>query len=143
VAFESYEAATGAARRDAEIVVELSQENALTLFTAWGAVQSAWASARLDGCETGVIELRQALAACADQGNKLWAPFCQGLLAEIEAQGDAAAALIRIGELPQCSKVQILIFNDILTPDSCPGRSSGRYAMFTPRSCHRRLSVQF
>jgi len=96
--FEIVRGDARAARRDAEIVVELSQENALTLFTAWGAVQSAWASARLDGCETGVIELRQALAACADQGNKLWAPFCQGLLAEIEAQGDAEGALIRIGE---------------------------------------------
>jgi hypothetical protein len=43
----------GAARRDAEIVVKLSQENALTLYAAWGALESAWASARLDGRETG------------------------------------------------------------------------------------------
>jgi adenylate cyclase len=96
--FEIVRGDAGAARRDAEIVVELSQENALTLFTALGALQSAWASARLDDCETGVMELRQALAAYADQGNKLWAPFCQGLLAEIEAQGDAEGALTRIDE---------------------------------------------
>jgi class 3 adenylate cyclase/tetratricopeptide (TPR) repeat protein len=111
----------GVAWSDAEIVVERSQENRLTLFTAWGALQSAWASARLDGCEigvmglrqalaaywasarldgreTGVMELRQALAAYTDQGNKAFVPFFQGLLAEIEAQGDAEGALTRIDE---------------------------------------------
>jgi predicted ATPase len=87
-----------AARRDAEIVVKLSQENAMTLFTAWGALQSAWASARLDGHETGVMELRQALAVHTNQGNKLYVPFYQGSLAEIEAQDDAEGALSRIDE---------------------------------------------
>jgi class 3 adenylate cyclase/predicted ATPase len=96
--FEMVRGDAGAARRDAEIVVKLSQENALTLFTALGALQSAWASARLDGRETGAMRLRQALAAWTDQGNKLFAPFFQGLLAEIEAQGDAEGALTRIDE---------------------------------------------
>jgi predicted ATPase len=53
---------------------------------------------RLDSRETGATELRHALAAVTDQGNKLWAPFYQGLLAEIEAQGDAEGALSRIDE---------------------------------------------
>jgi predicted ATPase len=88
----------GAARRDAEIYVELGQENALTLFAALGALQSAWASARLDGYETGATELRRALAAYADQGSKLSVPFFQGLLAEIEAQEDADGALSQIDE---------------------------------------------
>ena len=44
------------------------------------------------------MELRQALAAYTDQGNKLFVPFFQGLLAEIEAQGDAEGALTRIDE---------------------------------------------
>jgi predicted ATPase len=88
----------GAARRDAEIVVKLSQENALTLFAARGALQCAWASARLNGRETGATELRQALAAYIDQGNKLFVPFYQGLVAEIEAQDDAEGALTRIDE---------------------------------------------
>jgi predicted ATPase len=96
--FEIVRGAAGAARRDAEIVVELSEENALTLFAAWGALESAWASARLDGPETGATELRQALAAYTNQGNKLYVPFYQGLLAEIGAQGDAEGALIRIDE---------------------------------------------
>jgi predicted ATPase len=96
--FEIVRGDAGAAQRDAEIVVKLSQENALTLFTTVGTLQSAWASARLDGRETGGTKLRQALAAYTDQANKLFVPFFQGLLAEIEAQGDAEGALTRIEE---------------------------------------------
>jgi predicted ATPase len=91
--FESVRGDAGAARRDAEIIVELSQENAITLFTTLGALHSAWACR-----ETGATELRQALAAYIDQGNKLSVPFYQGLLAEIEAQDDAEGALTRIDE---------------------------------------------
>jgi predicted ATPase len=96
--FEMVRGDAGAAQRDAEIVVKLSQENAITLYAARGAVQFAWASARLDGRETGATKLRQALAAYTDQGNKLFVPFFQGLHAEIEAQGDAEGALTRIDE---------------------------------------------
>jgi hypothetical protein len=70
----------------------------MTLFAAWGALQSAWASARLDGRETGATELRRALVSFTDQGNKLSVPFFRGLLAEIEAQDDAEGALTRIDE---------------------------------------------
>jgi class 3 adenylate cyclase/predicted ATPase len=96
--FEIVHGDAGAARRDAQIVVERSQENAMTLYTTWGELQSAWASARLDGRETEATELRQALAAYVDQGNKIFVPFFQGSLAEIEAQGDAGGALTRIEE---------------------------------------------
>jgi predicted ATPase len=96
--FEMVRGDAGAARRDAETVVKLSQENALTHFAAQGALQSAWASARLDGRETGATQLRQALAAYTDQGNKLFVPFFQGLLAEIEAQDNVEGALTRIDE---------------------------------------------
>jgi tetratricopeptide (TPR) repeat protein len=96
--FEIVRGDAGAARRDAEIVLELSQKNALTLFSGFGALQSAWISARLDGRERGATGLRQALAAFTDQGNKLDVPFFQGLLAEIEAQGDAEGALTRIDD---------------------------------------------
>jgi predicted ATPase len=96
--FEMVRGDAGAAQRDAEIVAELSQENAITLFATLGALQSAWACARLDGRETGAAELQQALAAYTDQGNKHIVPFFQGLLAEIEAQGDAEGALTRIDE---------------------------------------------
>jgi predicted ATPase len=56
------------------------------------------AIARLDGRESGATELRQVLAAYTDQGNKAFVPFFQGLLAEIEVQGDAEGALTRIEE---------------------------------------------
>jgi predicted ATPase len=96
--FEIVRGDAGAARRDVEMVVKLSQENALTLFTAMGALQFTWASAQLEGRETGATELRQALAAYIDQGNKNLVPFFQGLLAVIEAQGDAEGALTQIEE---------------------------------------------
>jgi class 3 adenylate cyclase/predicted ATPase len=96
--FEMVRGDAGAVWRDAEIVVKLSQENTLTLYAAWGALQSAWASARLESRQTATTELRQALAAFTDQGNKALVPFFQGLLAEIEAQGDAEGALSRIEE---------------------------------------------
>jgi predicted ATPase len=95
--FEIVQGDAGAARRDAEIVVKLSQENALPLFTALGALQSAWASARLVDRETGTMRLRQAFAAWTDQGNKLLVPFFYGLLAET-TQDDAEGALSRIEE---------------------------------------------
>jgi predicted ATPase len=95
--FEMVRGDAGAVGRDAEILVKLSQENALTHFAALGALQSAWASARLDACETGTTALRQALAAYTDQ-NRLFVPFYQALLAEIEAQGDAGGALTRTDE---------------------------------------------
>jgi adenylate cyclase len=95
--FEIVRGDAGAARRHAEIVVELSQENALALFAARGALESAWASARLEGREIGTTELRQALAGYIEQA-KLFVPFYQGLVAEIEAQGDAAGALTQIDE---------------------------------------------
>jgi adenylate cyclase len=95
--FEMIRGDAGAARRDAEIVVKLSQENAIALYAAVGALQSAWASARLDGRHTGATELRQALAAFTDQG-KQFVPFYQGLLADIEAQGDVERALTQIEE---------------------------------------------
>jgi predicted ATPase len=96
--FEMVRGDAGAARRDAEIVVEFSQANGLALFAAWGALQSAWASARLDGRETGATKLLRALAAFTDQGNKNFVPFYQGLLAKIEVEGDAEEAFTRIEE---------------------------------------------
>ncbi len=86
------------AQRDVEIAVKLSHENALTHYATHGAVVSAWASARLDGRETGVTELRQALAALTAPGSKAVVPFYQGLVAEIEARDDVAGALTRIEE---------------------------------------------
>jgi predicted ATPase len=96
--FEMVRGDVEAAGRHAEILVKLSRENALTLFGAWGALQSAWVSARTNGGESGVMQLRQALTAYTDQGNKFLVPFFKGLLAEIDAQDDTEGALSRIEE---------------------------------------------
>jgi predicted ATPase/class 3 adenylate cyclase len=96
--FETVRGDAVAARKTAEIEVKLSQEKALTLFAAHGALQSAWANARLDGHATGAMKLQQALAAFTDQGNKALVPFFEGLLAEIDAEEDAERALMRINE---------------------------------------------
>jgi predicted ATPase len=73
--FEMVRGDAGAARHDAEIVVKLSQENAMAFYAALGPLQSAWVSARSDGGETGVMELRQALVAYTDEGNNNLVPF--------------------------------------------------------------------
>jgi predicted ATPase len=96
--FDMIRGDAAAARRAAEIVVKLSRENALTLYAGMGALQSAWANARLDGSETRATDLRHALGTYIGQGNRTLVPFSQGLLAEIEAERDAAGALTRIDE---------------------------------------------
>ncbi len=86
-----------AARRDAEAAVALSREHGLALHLAFGALQSAWARAKLADRDAGSTEFRQVLAAYADRGNKLSVPFYRGQLAEIEAErGSVEAALAEI-----------------------------------------------
>jgi class 3 adenylate cyclase/predicted ATPase len=74
-----------AARRGAKTLIELSREHGIALFLAMGAVSSSWARARL-GDREATTELQQSVAAFADQGNKLWVPIYEGLLAELEAE---------------------------------------------------------
>ena len=94
--FEMIRGDVEAAQSDAQIVVRLSQENALPLYATVGALRSAWASARLDSSGMGATEFRQALSVSTEQGDKLFAPFCQGLLAELEAPEDPEGALTRV-----------------------------------------------
>ena len=97
--FDGFRDDAEAGRRAAELVLEVSRAHGLELYLAVGALSSSWARARLGDRATGMAELRQALAAYAGQGNKLFAPFFQGRLAELEAAGqDAAGALTRIDE---------------------------------------------
>jgi predicted ATPase len=88
-----------AVRRIAKIPVELGREHGMALYLAFGEVYSNWTRARLGDRETEVPELQRALAAYVNQGNKLWAALFQGMLAELEAEGDDAdGALRRIDE---------------------------------------------
>ena len=97
--FEIFRGDAAAAQRSTETLVELSRAHGLSLYLTYGAVFLGWARARLGDRETGVTELRAALAAYTDQGNKLYVPFYQGLLAEIEMEGEGAdVALSRIDE---------------------------------------------
>ena len=65
---------------------------------ALGLLSSSWARARLGDWGTGLMmEFRRALVVYADEGNKVYVPFYQGLLAEIEAETEGAeGALARI-----------------------------------------------
>ena len=82
-----------------ETVIELSRQHGIAQYLAAGLLSHSWARARLGDRETGVTELRQALAASMEQRNKVWVPLFQGLLAEIEAEGHGAeASLTRIDE---------------------------------------------
>jgi predicted ATPase len=86
-------------RRTAKILVDLAREHGMALYLALGDMQSNWARARLGDRESGMTGLRDALAAYLGQGNKLFTPLFQGLLAELEAEGDDLdGALRRIDE---------------------------------------------
>jgi predicted ATPase len=71
--------------RVANPTVEISREHALPLYTAIGVACRGWARARLGEHEDGQAELRQAVRDLADQGNRIWLPLYQGLLAQIES----------------------------------------------------------
>ena len=86
-----------AAGRAAEACVELSREHELSLYLAVGRACAGWAHARLGKHTRGAAELREALADLGKQGNKLWLPLYQGLLADIDAE-DAEKALSEIDE---------------------------------------------
>jgi predicted ATPase len=83
-----------AARRAAEATIAVSREHGLALYLALGALQSAWARAKLGDQDAGAAELQQALADYASQGNKLFLPLYQGLLAEIETETRGAEAAL-------------------------------------------------
>jgi class 3 adenylate cyclase/predicted ATPase len=88
-----------AAARVAKVPFDLGRGHGMTLYLAWGEVHSNWARAWLGDSEMGVMGLREAVAAYLDQGNKIYAPLFQGLLAELEAEGsDADGALRQIDE---------------------------------------------
>ena len=74
-----------AALRSAEMLLALAREHGLRFYVALGEVCTGWARGRLYP-EVGVHELRQALAAYFNQGNKASAPLIHGLLAEFEAK---------------------------------------------------------
>ena len=80
-----------------EAIVGLSQKHGFALFLALGTLCRGWARARLGDRAGGAMELRGALTAYTELGNKLYLPIFQGLLAEIEAEEEEPRqALTRI-----------------------------------------------
>ena len=99
ILFEELHGSASAVRRAAETLVELGREHGLAGYLLIGNLHLCWARAQLGNRATVIKELRQALAAFTDQGSKLYVPFVQGLLAEIEAEEEGAAgALTQIDE---------------------------------------------
>jgi hypothetical protein len=85
--------------RDAETLVRLCREHAIPLYLAIGGALGGWARARLGDLQAGATELRHALVTYSGHGNRAFIPFFQGLLAEIECDGQSAdSALIRVDE---------------------------------------------
>jgi class 3 adenylate cyclase/predicted ATPase len=88
-----------AALTDAEALEALSRRHGMALFGGWANLFVAWARGRLNDPASGAVELRQALAALADQGARILATLGHVLLAELEAETlGAERALSRIDD---------------------------------------------
>ena len=87
------------ALRFANDMVELGRDREMPLFLLLGTMCRGWARAQLGERDAGIAELVWGLTAYTEQGNKLYVPFLQGLLAELEAENqNQAGALIQIEE---------------------------------------------
>ena len=97
--FEIVRGDCDAARRAAQAVVELAEEHGLAQYAMWGALPKAYLRAPFGDHEFRVAQTREALEAYIGQGYKNTVPLYQGLLAELEAEGqNAQPALARIDE---------------------------------------------
>jgi predicted ATPase len=74
----------------AESFLKYAKEHNVSLYVAWGQILSSWARGRLLDPQGGARELRQALAAYLEQGNRIFAQHYYGLIAELEAVTDRA-----------------------------------------------------
>jgi tetratricopeptide (TPR) repeat protein len=97
-------AALDAARGDAEaadetasMVFALSREHGMQLYIAWSEMPLLWAQSRLGDRAEGASKLRRTVANYMAAGNRWFAPFYTGLLAELDAGGPAPNdALVQI-----------------------------------------------
>jgi class 3 adenylate cyclase/tetratricopeptide (TPR) repeat protein len=95
VALEMFRGDAEAALRDAETLGEIY---ALPFYSHWARICRGWARARLGDREAGLRDMRQVLAEFAENKTQLAAPFYQGLLAELEAEGQSVAAALALIE---------------------------------------------
>jgi class 3 adenylate cyclase/predicted ATPase len=100
VLLESFRDNPAATLRASEQVVEFARQHNMAAYAAAGELFLLWARGRLFDPEAGGSQLRQALAAFVQQGNKLFAPTIHGLIAELEAmlgRADVALASVDAG----------------------------------------------
>jgi predicted ATPase len=74
----------------ADRLARLSRDHGLSLHSASAAVLSALAGRRLGSASDGAVAIQLALAVYTRQGNRMFAPLFQGLLAELEAEAPSA-----------------------------------------------------
>jgi predicted ATPase/class 3 adenylate cyclase len=85
--------------RVADPLLELTQQHGLSSYVRAATLSSTWAHAQLGAGKESVAEFRQAIAAYADQANRLYLPFYQGLLAELEGERQSQdEALTRVDD---------------------------------------------
>ena len=90
---------TQATLNAAEVLVRLGKEHGMALYLAVGELFSSWARGWLIDPKIGASEYRNALKNYMDQGNKYFAPFSKGLLADLNAgAGDLQSALTGVDE---------------------------------------------
>ena len=81
----------------AELLHEFAREHDIALYAAWGENWLIWARGHLQDPQKGARELRHALSAYMEQGNKIFAPHYYGLIAELEVMTDRAdTALVSV-----------------------------------------------
>jgi predicted ATPase len=100
VLLESFRDDPAATLSAGELIVEFARANNMAAYAAAGELFLLWARGRLLDPEAGASQLRQALAAFEEQGNKLFAPFIHGLIAELEAltgRADIALGSVQTG----------------------------------------------
>ncbi len=88
-----------AAQRAAELCIEVSRAHGLAVFLSDGIGYLGWARVELEDRKAGIAQLNECISTHIEQGNRVYIPFFQGLLAEIEGrEGGSEAGLKRIDE---------------------------------------------
>ena len=88
-----------AARRAAELCIDVSRAHGLAVFLSDGIGYLGWARVQLDDRKAGIAQLHDCISTHVEQGNRVYIPFFQGLLSEIEGrERGSEAGLNRIDE---------------------------------------------
>ena len=97
--FETLRGDAKAVRKAAELCIDVSRAHGLAVFLSEGIGYLGWARVQLGDREAGIAQLHDCISTHVEQGNRVFIPFLQGLLAEIEGrEGGSEAGLNRIDE---------------------------------------------